>query len=123
MSKTPHQELDFNVAVGKRLMLIRLSANLSQGDLGERINVSAQQVHKYETGENRLSAESIKQVADVFAVPVNYFYGDDAAYNTSELDKNIITITSEIVNFPEDVRGDLLNLVKSVKKLVHPKSN
>lgn len=69
MSKIPHQELDFNVTVGKRLMLIRLSANLSQGDLGERIKVSAQQVHKYETGENRLSAESIKQVADVFADP------------------------------------------------------
>lgn len=118
----PHEpELDFNVAVGKRLMLIRLSANLSQGELGERIDVSAQQIHKYETGENRLSAESIKQVADVFAVPVNYFYGDDAAYNTSALDKNIMTITSEIVNFPEDVRGDLLSLVKSVKKLVHPK--
>ncbi|MBL4885604.1 MAG: helix-turn-helix transcriptional regulator [Planctomycetaceae bacterium] len=73
-------------------------------------SLSAQQIHKYETGENRLSAESIKQVADVFAVPVKYFYGDDAAY-----------ITSEIVNFPEDVCGDLLSLVKSVKKLVHPK--
>jgi transcriptional regulator with XRE-family HTH domain len=121
MSKIPHQELDFNVTVGKRLMLIRLSANLSQGDLGERIKVSAQQVHKYETGENRLSAESIKQVADVFAVPVNYFYGDDAAFNVSELDKNIMTITSEIVNFPEDARGDLLTLVKTVKNLLKNK--
>ena len=55
-------------------------------------------------------------------VPVNYFYGDNAAYNTSALDKNIMTITSEIINFPEDVRGDLLSLVKSVKKLVHPKT-
>jgi transcriptional regulator with XRE-family HTH domain len=122
MSDQKQHQMDFNVAVGKRLMLIRLSANLSQGDLGERIDVSAQQIHKYETGENRLSAESIKQMADVFAVPVNYFYGDDAAYNTSALDKNIMTITSEIVNFPEDVRGDLLSLVKSVKKLVHPKT-
>jgi hypothetical protein len=61
-------------------------------------------------------------VADVFAVPVNYFYGDDAANNISALDKNIITITSEIVNFPEGVRGDLLSLVKSVKNLVHPKT-
>ena len=56
------------------------------------------------------------------AVPVNYFYGDNAAYNTSALDKNIMTITSEIINFPEDVRGDLLSFVKSVKKLVHPKT-
>ena len=83
MSDQKQHQMDFNVAVGKRLMLIRLSANLSQGELGERIDVSAQQIHKYETGENRLSAESIKQVSDVFAVPVNYFYGDDAAYNGS----------------------------------------
>jgi transcriptional regulator with XRE-family HTH domain len=118
MSDKNKHQIDFNVAVGKRLMLIRLSANLSQGELGERIDVSAQQIHKYETGENRLSAESIKQVADVFAVPVNYFYGHDAAFNVNELDKNIITITSEIVNFPEDARGDLLTLVKTVKKLI-----
>ena len=54
----------------------------------------------------------------MFAVPVNYFYGDDADFNVNELDKNIITITSEIVNFPEDARGDLLTLVKTVKKLI-----
>jgi hypothetical protein len=42
MSDKNKHQIDFNVAVGKRLMLIRLSANLSQGELGERIDVSAQ---------------------------------------------------------------------------------
>lgn len=117
MNAIPHQKPDFNVEIGKRLMLVRLSANLSQGELGEKIDVSAQQVHKYETGENRLSAETIKQLAQIFGVSVNYFYADDDILN-SDLDKNIISITSEIVNFPEDVRGDLLSLVKSVKRMV-----
>ncbi|MEM7621207.1 MAG: helix-turn-helix transcriptional regulator [Pseudomonadota bacterium] len=117
MNAIPHQKPDFNVEIGKRLMLVRLSANLSQGELGEKIDVSAQQVHKYETGENRLSAETIKQLAQIFGVSVNYFYADDDILN-SDLDKNIISITSEIINFPEDVRGDLLSLVKSVKRMV-----
>lgn len=118
MNATPHQKPDFNVEIGKRLMLIRLSANLSQGELGDKIYVSAQQVHKYETGENRLSAETIKELVRIFGVSVSYFYADDDILN-SDLDKSIISITSEIVNFPEDVRGDLLSLVKSVKRMVN----
>ena len=52
-------------------------------------------------------------------MPVNYFYGDCAAYNISELDKIVMTIINKIVNFPKGVRGDLLSLVKSVKILVN----
>ncbi len=118
MNAIPHQKPDFNVAIGKRLMLIRLSANLSQGELGEKIDVSAQQVHKYETGENRLTAERIKDCTHIFGVPVNYFYGDDAAFNESDLDTNIVNITREMVGFPETVRNDVLQLVRSVKKLL-----
>ncbi|MGH1377151.1 MAG: helix-turn-helix domain-containing protein [Alphaproteobacteria bacterium] len=42
-------------------MLIRMSSKLSQSDLGKKIGVKAQQIHKYETGENRLSAESVQK--------------------------------------------------------------
>ena len=119
MPGSKHHQMDFNVAIGKRLMLIRMSANLTQGELGDRLGVKAQQVHKYETGENRLTAERIKDCAQIFGVPVNYFYGDDAAFNESDLDINIVNITREMVGFPETVRNDVLQLVRSVKKIIH----
>tara|TARA_R110002095_G_scaffold142846_5_gene123713 strand:+ start:161 stop:364 length:204 start_codon:yes stop_codon:yes gene_type:complete len=61
MAKPINTKIDFNTALGKRLMLIRMSSKLSQSDLGKKIGVKAQQIHKYETGENRLSAESVQK--------------------------------------------------------------
>lgn len=118
MTKTTMPEIDFNVAMGKRLMLIRMSAKLSQGDLGKKLGVKAQQVHKYETGENRLSAEAIQQCSEIFAVPVNYFYGNDAAMNVSDLDKNMMLIVSELIDLNPKVRADVLKLIKTLKTII-----
>jgi transcriptional regulator with XRE-family HTH domain len=91
---------------------------MSQGVLGKHLNVKAQQVHKYETGENRLSAEAIQQCSEIFGVPVNYFYGNDAAFNVSDLDKNIMSIVSELINFDPKVRKDIQKLVRTLKDII-----
>ena len=91
---------------------------MSQGALGKKLDVKAQQVHKYETGENRLSAEAIQHCSEIFGVPVNYFYGSDAAFNVSDLDKNIMIIVSELIDFDPRVRKDVLKLVKTLKDII-----
>jgi transcriptional regulator with XRE-family HTH domain len=43
---------------------------LSQTELGARIGVSSQQIHKYEKGTNRIGAGRLQQIAEVFCLPL-----------------------------------------------------
>ena len=74
MQQAGNEQLDFNVNLGKKLSFLRQNRRLSQGELGDLLGVRAQQIHKYETGENKLSAERLKDCADVLGVSINYFF-------------------------------------------------
>lgn len=60
--------------VGRRIRAYRLMAGISQAELGAAIGVSFQQVQKYETGQNRISASRLCQVAARLDVPVREFF-------------------------------------------------
>jgi Helix-turn-helix. len=47
---------------------------LSQGQLGEAIGLTFQQVQKYERGANRVSASMLYRVAQILDVPVSFFF-------------------------------------------------
>lgn len=63
-----------NVHIGNRIRLRRRQLDMSQMSLGEGINVRFQQIQKYETGMNRISAARLLQIAKVLGVPVAFFY-------------------------------------------------
>jgi transcriptional regulator with XRE-family HTH domain len=64
-----------DLEVGRQIKLHRLSAEMSQTELGEKIGVSFQQVQKYEKGENRVGAGRLAQIADILRIPVTAFFG------------------------------------------------
>jgi transcriptional regulator with XRE-family HTH domain len=49
---------------------------MSQGKLGEALDVTFQQVQKYEKGANRIGASRLQQLARVLDVPPAYFFED-----------------------------------------------
>ena len=59
--------------VGNRLRLRRMEIGMSQTQLGKPLDVTHQQVNKYETGENRISGR-LEQIAAVLQVPVPFFF-------------------------------------------------
>jgi len=62
--------------VGRQIRLLRIQCNLSQGDLGNRIGISYQQMQKYETGKNRVSASMLYEIARALQVsPARFFEG------------------------------------------------
>ncbi|NRB11393.1 MAG: helix-turn-helix transcriptional regulator [Rickettsiaceae bacterium] len=76
--------------VSKRLKMRRMMLGLSQHDLGKAVNVSIQQVQKYEKATNRISSGKLHAFAKFLKVPVNYFF------DQSELNNNPIgTIFAE----------------------------
>lgn len=110
-------EEDFNLALGRRLIVLRQSQKMSQDHLGELLGVSSQQIYKYETGENRMSPERIHACASIFKVPVGYFYGEDETGQMQErLDKDILTMASEILGLPPSIRKGVFNLSQIINK-------
>ncbi len=60
--------------IGARVRAQRQERGLTQRDLGERLGVRFQQVQKYESGQNRISAAQMWRIASVLGVPVSHFF-------------------------------------------------
>ena len=65
---------DIDAYVGARLSLRRSALGLSQTDLARQLGISFQQVQKYETGTNRISASRLHRAAMVLGTSVESFF-------------------------------------------------
>ena len=71
---------NFNKHLGDKLKLRRLALGLTQTKVARAINVTFQQIQKYEKGTNGVSSIRLLQLANYLKVPVNYFFEDFSAY-------------------------------------------
>ncbi len=69
-------EENFNVHLGKKLRLRRLSLGLTQTKVAQAINVTFQQIQKYEKGTNGVSSSRLMQLSGFLKVPITYFFED-----------------------------------------------
>ncbi len=60
--------------VGQRIRWRRRELKLTQEHLGELLELTFQQVQKYEKGVNRVSAGRLYEIAGVLGVPISYFF-------------------------------------------------
>lgn len=68
-----------DVHVGGRVRLRRTMLGMSQEKLGKAINLTFQQVQKYERGANRIGASRLFELSKVLDVPVSFFFDDMSA--------------------------------------------
>lgn len=86
-----------DVHVGKRIRHRRWMVGMTQQQLGEEVGIKFQQIQKYETGMNRVSASRLWDIAAALDVSVNFFFEgiDEGA-------------EPEIALAEADTKGDLL---------------
>src|SRR5689334_8977492 len=60
--------------VGSRVRMRRMMLGMSQEKLGDALNLTFQQVQKYEKGTNRIGASRLQQIAHFLEVPVSFFF-------------------------------------------------
>jgi len=60
--------------VGSRVRMRRMMLGMSQEKLGNALNLTFQQVQKYEKGTNRIGASRLQQIAHILQVPVSFFF-------------------------------------------------
>src|ERR1043166_997062 len=64
-----------DIEIGRKIRTLRLERGLSQSRLADGIGLSFQQLQKYESGANRVSAGRLQKIAARLGVPVTVFYG------------------------------------------------
>ncbi|QPM90980.1 helix-turn-helix domain-containing protein [Pseudooceanicola algae] len=94
-----------DVHVGKRVRHRRWLVGMTQQQLAERVGIKFQQIQKYETGANRVSASRLWDIADALDVPVSFFFEGIEAETSAHSAGNV----------PGDVMGDkeALDLIRS----------
>ncbi len=74
-----------------------MAKKMSQTDLGNAIGVRFQQIQKYETGQNRVSASRLWAIADTLDVDVRHFFdGIDAANGKAAAEKSPVDTRSHL---------------------------
>jgi transcriptional regulator with XRE-family HTH domain len=67
-------ELELNKYIGKKLLERRKELKMNLKEVGDHINLSPQQIVKYESGVNRVSAGTLYKIAKLLDVSMLYFY-------------------------------------------------
>ena len=63
-----------DVHVGQRVRQRRWMVDMTQQKLGDSVGIKFQQIQKYETGANRISASRMWDIAATMEVPVSFFF-------------------------------------------------
>ncbi|MDO6457485.1 helix-turn-helix domain-containing protein [Celeribacter halophilus] len=99
-----------DVHVGKRIRHRRWMVGMTQQQLAEKVGIKFQQIQKYETGMNRVSASRLWDIAESLSVPVAFFFEGMEPPVADHM-----VVQSEGVNVPADILADkeALELVRS----------
>ena len=120
-----------DVLVGQRIRALRAAQGMSQAELGQKVGVRFQQIQKYESGANRVSASRLLALAQTLGVPVGHFFeglepssaqaamgvaGGSAGGSLADLlvDEQFMTLAQDFPKLTQRQREAVLALVRSM---------
>ena len=119
-------ESNFNRHLGSKLRMRRLSLGLTQTKVAQAINVTFQQIQKYEKGTNGISSLRIMQLANFLKVPVVFFFEDFPLYqggntnpetSSASEDLNYSFLAKLFANLDENKKEKIFQVLKNTRSL------
>jgi transcriptional regulator with XRE-family HTH domain len=125
-------EVQIDKHVGYRVRTRRTLLGLNQSQLGEACGITFQQLQKYESGANRISASRLYQISKILDVPVSDFYedipgelgqsappetpptGDEAEPDTMHKRETLELVRAYYRIENADLRGRLRNTIRAI---------
>jgi transcriptional regulator with XRE-family HTH domain len=109
--------------VGQRIRQRRWMSGMTQQQLAEKVGIKFQQIQKYETGMNRVSASRLFDVAQALDVPISFFFeglggataapaAADGALGDLLSDKEALDLVRSYYAIPEAQRRRLFDLAR-----------
>ncbi|QFT29519.1 Helix-turn-helix protein [Labrenzia sp. THAF82] len=81
VSTGPKKTISLDKHIGMRIRTARVQAGFTQKTLAAKLEITYQQLQKYEAGVNRIAASRIATVARILDEPISYFF--DGAPNVA----------------------------------------
>ncbi len=118
--------------VGKRIRQRRWLIGMTQQQLAGKVGIKFQQIQKYETGANRVSASRLWDISDALDVQVSFFFeglerqpGDPDAMQVAETgapsdlmaDKEAMDLVRSYYAIPENQRRRLFELARVLSEV------
>jgi len=118
-------EENFNIHLGKKLRMRRLSLGLTQTKVANAINVTFQQIQKYEKGTNGVSSSRLIQLSNFLKVPITYFFEDYPDYGAtnaqgsseSNIDLNYSFLIKTFSRLDEQQKSKVIQILKNTASL------
>lgn len=113
MTRKPTHPVD--IFVGQKIRETRLLRGLTQSDVAQKLGLSFQQLQKYETGYNRVSASKMFDIAKLLDVTPAYFfegYDSTSAKTKTLLDDRTARAAHALAEITDDkIRGQLQAMI------------
>ncbi len=109
-----------DIHVGQKIRQRRWLFGMTQQQLASEVGIKFQQIQKYETGMNRVSASRLWEISRVLDVPPSYFFEgiEDGPTEDSEDEllkkKETLELLRTYYQIPEDQRKKLLSLAQAL---------
>jgi len=115
-----------DVHVGKRVRHRRWMVGMTQQQLGDIVGIKFQQIQKYETGMNRISASRLWDIAQALDVSISFFFegfeGEGDAAMPAAMpergdllaDKEALELVRSYYAIPEEQRRRLFDLARAL---------
>ncbi|GAA6181273.1 MULTISPECIES: helix-turn-helix domain-containing protein [unclassified Shimia] len=110
-----------DVHVGKKIRQRRWLTGMTQQQLAEQVGIKFQQIQKYETGANRVSASRLWDISDALDVQVSFFFeglenhkdgGTQSVPSDIMADKEALDLVRSYYAIPENQRRRLFELAR-----------
>jgi transcriptional regulator with XRE-family HTH domain len=108
-----------DIHVGKRIRHRRWMIGMTQQQLADKVGIKFQQIQKYETGMNRVSASRLWDIAETLGVEISFFFeglaeGVAPAPAQSDIlaDKEALDLVRSYYAIPEAQRRRLFDLAR-----------
>ena len=109
---------DIDRHVGERIRRRRVMLGLTQEQLGDALGISYQQIQKYETGANRVSAGRLFIISQILEVSVAALFdglGEETDSDISATSRNVIELVRAFSKISDEkVRGSVMSLVRTL---------
>ena len=99
--------------IGERIRFLRQVAGMTLEEVAKKLEISAQQMQKYETGINKISASRIEMLSEILNLPISIFFDDKKGWQyvdmlSEHLDKSAFKLLNSYTNISSEKLKKLL---------------
>lgn len=106
--------------IGQHIRRRREFLNLSQKSLAQDLGVTSQQIQKYESGSNMISAVRLYHVSHILKVSLAFFFEDPPLVDPQSVIAQVEVCPPSACQEPSPLYQESLDLVKAFLKIQDP---